>query len=181
VASRLAACVRGVRIVHRLDMATSGVMVFARHATAQSQLSRAFAQGEVRKGYAAWVHGVPMPEGAAGLAPAEGRIDLPLAADWPRRPRQRMCHERGKPSVTLWRRVAVDAGRGWTRLALEPLTGRTHQLRVHLAAIGHPIVGDPLYGPDPAPAGRLLLHAEHLAFEHPGRGEPVRFQVPAPF
>lgn len=181
VASRLQACVAGVRVVHRLDMATSGVMVFARHADAQSRLSRAFAQGAVRKGYAAWVHRMPAAEGSAGPEPTEGRIELPLAADWPRRPRQRVCHEHGKPSVTLWRRVAVDTGRGWTRLALEPLTGRTHQLRVHLAAVGLPIVGDPLYGPDPAPAGRLMLHAEYLAFAHPASGEPVRFQVLAPF
>jgi tRNA pseudouridine32 synthase/23S rRNA pseudouridine746 synthase len=172
VASRLAAVLPGVRVVHRLDMATSGLLLFARDATTQSRLSRAFAERAVAKRYIAWVRGEPAEEGL---------IDLPIAAQWPERPRRRICHATGKASVTRWRRLAVDAQRGWTRLALEPLTGRTHQLRVHLSALGHPIVGDPLYGSEPTPGARLLLHAEALAFDHPHHGERVDLRVPAPF
>lgn len=179
--SRLEARWGPVLVVHRLDMATSGVMVFARDRPAQSRLSRAFASGAVRKRYVAWVHGEPVGAGGPGDGAAQGRIDLPIAADWPRRPRQRVCHETGKPSVTVWRRVGADTARGWSRLDLAPLSGRTHQLRVHLAAIGHPIVGDALYGPEPIAGDRLMLHAESLAFEHPHRGEPMNFDVPAPF
>jgi tRNA pseudouridine32 synthase/23S rRNA pseudouridine746 synthase len=181
VSRRLADRLGDIRVVHRLDMATSGVMVFARHATAQARLSQAFARRAVAKGYVAWVEGPPLGEdGRAGVG-ACGRIDLPLAADWPRRPRQRVCADTGKPSVTHWRCTAVDPVRGWARLDLAPQTGRTHQLRVHLAAIGHPIVGDALYGPQPPAAGRLMLHAASIGFDHPGTGAPVAFASAAPF
>jgi tRNA pseudouridine32 synthase / 23S rRNA pseudouridine746 synthase len=165
------------RVVHRLDMATSGLMVFARTAAAQSTLSRAFAERRVAKGYEAWVAGC-WTHGEAGT------VTLPLAADWPNRPRQQVCATTGKPSRTDWQRLGHDPGPpARTRLRLQPLTGRTHQLRVHCQALGHPIVGDTLYGAlaAGAPAPRLLLHATSLRLSHPGTGETMAFDDPAPF
>ncbi|MCU0968302.1 MAG: RluA family pseudouridine synthase [Rubrivivax sp.] len=167
-------------VVHRLDMATSGLMVLARGAASQRRLARAFERREVRKTYVAVVHG--------RVATAAGTIDLPLAADWPRRPRQRVDAVHGRPALTRWRTIGHACGPGGapaTRLELEPVTGRTHQLRVHLQAIGHPMVGDALYaeaveGPSPA-ATRLLLHACALAFAHPMHGAPMRFGSAVPF
>jgi tRNA pseudouridine32 synthase / 23S rRNA pseudouridine746 synthase len=166
------------RVVHRLDMATSGLVLLARGLDVQRRLSRAFEERHVEKTYVAWVHG------AVG-APGEcRRIDLPLAADWPNRPRQKVDRVGGKPALTElridWIEGPPTARR--TRLQLHPHTGRTHQLRLHLAAIGHPIIGDALYGPvDSGAAGRLLLHAETLALAHPATGEPMRWTVAAPF
>jgi tRNA pseudouridine32 synthase/23S rRNA pseudouridine746 synthase len=162
----------GQPAVHRLDMATSGLLLLARGAEMQRRLSRAFAERAVHKRYVAIVHGDVTGE--------HGEIDLPLAADWPNRPRQQVDPLHGKPSLTRWRVLARDSAAGTTRLALEPVTGRSHQLRVHLLAHGHPIVGDALYGP-PLPAARLLLHAEHLALDHPYDGRPIGFDSPAPF
>jgi tRNA pseudouridine32 synthase/23S rRNA pseudouridine746 synthase len=160
-------------VVHRLDMATSGLVLFARGIEAQRSLGRAFAQRQVGKTYVAVVSGE--------LADESGEIDLPLAADWPNRPRQKVDAETGKPSLTRWRVLSREPGR--TRLALEPLTGRSHQLRVHLAAIGHPILGDMLYADAPAAAAvaRLLLHASALAFAHPLDARPLRFESAPPF
>ena len=158
-------------VVHRLDMATSGLMLFARGAAVQRALSQAFAARQVHKRYVAVVQGL--------VADDAGRIDAPLAADWPQRPRQRVDAEQGKPSTTLWRVLARGADH--TRLELEPLTGRTHQLRVHLLHIAHPICGDALYGPEPPLAGRLLLHASALAFAHPLHGAACRFDSAPPF
>ncbi len=160
-------------VVHRLDMATSGLVLFARGIEAQRALGHAFAQREVDKRYEAIVAGT--------LAADSGEIDLPLAADWPNRPRQQVDREHGKPSLTRWRVIAREPGR--TRLVLEPLTGRSHQLRVHLAAIGHPIVGDALYAPPDIARGapRLLLHACALAFAHPEGGQRVQFASATPF
>lgn len=143
-------------IVHRLDQATSGLLAFARGAAMQRELSRRFATREVGKRYEAVVSGCPDDD--------QGTIDLPLGADWPNRPRQQVDRQHGKPATTRWRVLHRDPVRGHARLLLEPLTGRSHQLRVHLAAIGHPIVGDPLYAPAPvfAAAPRLLLHATGL-------------------
>jgi len=162
-------------VVHRLDMATSGLVLYARGAEVQRTLSIAFAQREVQKHYEAIVAGV--------IDDDEGRIDLPLAADWPNRPRQQIDHERGKPSITRWHVLQRDAAQQTTRVQLEPLTGRTHQLRLHLAAIGHPLLGDTLYAPEgiAAAAPRLLLHATRLAFPHPHDAAPVSFDSPAPF
>lgn len=159
--------------VHRLDMATSGLLVFARGADAQRALSRAFARREVRKRYVAVVHG--------RLASAQGEIDLPLIADWPNRPLQKVDHAQGKPSLTRYR--VVDAADDRSRVELEPVTGRAHQLRVHLNAIGHPILGDALYAPPAvlAAADRLLLHATHLAFAHPVSGAQIAIDSPPPF
>jgi tRNA pseudouridine32 synthase/23S rRNA pseudouridine746 synthase len=159
------------QVVHRLDMATSGLMVFARGAAVQRALSMAFEARRVDKRYEALVEGV--------LAGDQGQIDLPLGADWPNRPRQRVDAESGKPSLTAW--CVLQRAAATTRLALAPVTGRTHQLRVHLQHIGHPIRGDALYAPQPLHADRLLLHATHLAFVHPTNGTPLSFDSPAPF
>jgi tRNA pseudouridine32 synthase / 23S rRNA pseudouridine746 synthase len=140
-------------IVHRLDQATSGLLLFARGIDAQRAFSADFAERRVGKLYVAIV---------AGRLQGEGLIDLPLAADWPNRPRQQVDHAHGKPSQTRWR-VLGHEGRH-SRIALEPLTGRSHQLRVHMAQLGHPILGDTLYAaPDIAAfSPRLLLHASEL-------------------
>lgn len=163
------------RVVHRLDMATSGLFLMARGLPMQRALSRAFAEREVDKRYEAVV------AGSLGPAGTEGVIDLPLAADWPNRPMQKVDAEHGRPSTTRWR-VLARAG-DTSRVALEPVTGRSHQLRVHLLAIGHPILGDALYAPPEvrARAPRLLLHACALRLAHPASGEPLSFESPAPF
>jgi len=160
-------------VVHRLDMATSGLLVFARGPALQRALSMAFAARSVDKHYEALVQGGP-------TAPT-GTIALPLAADWPRRPRQKVDPAHGKPSVTHWRVLAHEGAH--TRLALTPVTGRTHQLRVHLAALGWPIVGDRLYdAPERATvAPRLMLHACTLSLPHPHGGHRLHLHSPAPF
>ena len=160
------------KVVHRLDQATSGVMVFARGLAAQRALSRAFAERRVTKRYAALVAGLVVEE--------EGCIDLPLAADWPNRPRQQVDHERGRASLTRWCVLARDAEQGTSRLELEPVTGRTHQLRVHLMSIGHAIIGDALYAPA-WPAPRLMLHASALTMPHPADARALNFSSAAPF
>jgi tRNA pseudouridine32 synthase/23S rRNA pseudouridine746 synthase len=163
------------RVVHRLDMATSGLFLMARGLHVQRALGRAFEARRIGKHYVAVVDGELAAPGT------EGMIDLPLAADWPNRPRQRVDHANGRPSVTRWRVLALADGT--TRLALEPATGRTHQLRVHLQAIGHPILGDALYAPAPvqARAARLLLHACRLELAQPSSGEVLAFESTPPF
>ncbi len=156
-------------VVHRLDMATSGLMLWARGAAVQRAMSDAFARRAVDKWYVAVVHGV--------LVDDAGEIDAALTADWPRRPRQIVVDGgRGKASQTRWRVLARDAAGQRTRLELQPLTGRSHQLRVHLQHIGHPICGDTLYGPQPASGERLLLHASRLAFDHPTHRQRCVFE-----
>ena len=162
-------------IVHRLDMPTSGLLVLARGPQMQRRLSIQFAQRAVDKRYLAVV---------AGLLPAaSGEIDLPLVADWPNRPRQKVDLLAGTPSLTRYQVLSHDPAAETSRLALWPATGRTHQLRVHLQAIGYPIVGDALYAgaTEPASGKRLLLHADHLALAHPESGRPLHFSCPAPF
>ncbi|GGB77115.1 RluA family pseudouridine synthase [Henriciella pelagia] len=159
-----------LRTVHRLDMDTSGLMLFARTAQAQSALSTAFSSGLVRKRYTAWVEGEPDGD--------RGDIHLPIGRDWEERPMRKIDTQSGKPSTTRWRKLSVRSG--YTELDLEPLTGRTHQLRLHCAAMGHPILGDRLYG-NPATAARLCLHASKLAFTHPVTGEPLQLRRPAMF
>ncbi|AOG21426.1 RluA family pseudouridine synthase [Acidovorax sp. RAC01] len=174
----------GALIVHRLDQATSGLVLMARHIEAQRRLSHAFAERQVAKRYVAVVRGRMQAAGEA--AEAHGgwhTIDLPIAADWERRPLRVIDHSAGKPSQTRWRALAWDAAAGTSRVELEPLTGRTHQLRVHLAAMGHAIAGDMLYA-DPATQAlspRLLLHACSLAFAQPFTGEPLEFHLTADF
>ena len=172
-ATRVRALFGDALVVHRLDMATSGLMLFARGSQAQRHLSRAFAERDVGKRYVAVVHG--------HVTPDQGEIDLPLIADWPNRPLQKVDHAHGKPSLTRWRVVDRDTDR--TRLELEPITGRAHQLRVHLLAIGHPIIGDALYAPPAvqARADRLLLHAAQLRFPHPVSGATTAVESVVPF
>lgn len=156
-------------LVHRLDMATSGLMVFARGIDMQRKLSRLLHERLVQKGYVAIVEGRPKA--------ASGEIDLPIAADWPNRPLQKVDHIHGKPSLTRYHRISQD--NTTCRLDLQPLTGRTHQLRLHMAAIGHPILGDTLYGG--RKAERLLLHASSLLFAHPYSGAILDFRSKPPF
>ena len=170
----------GALVVHRLDMATSGLLLMARTPDVQRALSHAFAQREVEKHYQAIVQGcMSAPESQGGW----GDIELPIAADWERRPLRVIDHERGKPSHTRWRVLAMDEAAQTTRLELSPITGRTHQLRLHLAAIGHAILGDALYADTTtqARAPRLLLHATRLAFTHPTNGAWVQFALPPDF
>ncbi len=165
-------------VVHRLDLATSGLVVFARGEAAQAALSAAFRERRVDKRYEAVLHGV-MPE-AWGEA---GEVNLPLGTDWAWRPMQRVDPEQGRPACTRWQVLARNSQAGQTRVALEPVTGRSHQLRVHMLALGHPIQGDPLYG-SPASQGaasRLLLHACSLTLPHPVDGRPVAWTSAAPF
>lgn len=171
-AARVQARFPDALIVHRLDQATSGLLVFGRGAAAHRALSRAFAERRVAKHYAAVVAGQPVRD--------SGSIDLPLSADWPNRPRQRVDVLHGKPSLTHWRVLARDAKASTTRMALEPVSGRSHQLRVHLLAIGHPVLGDALYAPQYS-ASRLMLHASELTIPHPDDARPMHFCSAAPF
>lgn len=172
-------------VVHRLDMATSGLVVMARGLQAQRHLGLAFEKRRVYKRYIAVASGE-----LVNHVPDNGwnTIDLPLLVDWLNRPRSIVNLENGKPSTTRWRLSPEGQYPGAhtgiaTRVELEPITGRSHQLRVHLQAIGHPIVGDPLYAaPDaPARAERLLLHAQAIEVPHPSTGERLRFEAPCPF
>jgi len=165
------------RVVHRLDMATSGLLVMARGALAQRVLNDAFAKRQVHKRYVAVVDGL--------LAPAAtdwGVIDLPIWLDWPNRPR-RIIDAQGKPSRTRWRVLSQNVKEQTTRLELEPVTGRSHQLRVHLQALQHPILGDALYGmpASSAQANRLLLHATRLELTHPVNLQTMVFVSDPPF
>lgn len=174
LASRVQAEFPGALVVHRLDMATSGLMLFARDAEMQRRLSYLFSAREVQKCYVAVV--------AGRVEPSSGEIDLPLICDWPHRPRQKVDHESGKPSLTRYRSQSYDASTDTTRVGLEPVTGRTHQLRVHMAAIGHPILGDVLYGKENSGrAERLLLHASMLSFFHPLGAEQLSLASTPPF
>lgn len=162
-------------VVHRLDMATSGLVVLARGAVMQGRLSVLFQEREVEKQYTAIVHGLLMPD--------EGEVDLPLTTDWPRRPMQMVSHQHGKASLTYFKVLSRDERLHCTRVALAPVTGRSHQLRVHMLALGHPIVGDPLYGERAMQEHypRLMLHASRLALPHPGTGEMLSWSSVAPF
>ncbi len=173
-AARVQAQFADAQTVHRLDMATSGLLLFARGAAMQRAVSVMFESREVGKQYDAVVEGL--------VGHDEGEIDLPLLADWPRRPRQKVDRLQGKPSLTRYRVLHRDPATRTTRLALQPLTGRTHQLRVHLLAIGHPIVGDALYGTSEAPtAPRLMLHATKLELRHPLTAQTLTLSSAAPF
>ena len=213
----------GLRVVHRLDMATSGLVVFALNETVQRQLSQAFAERQVHKQYQALVAGTLQSAESAtgrdplktcqgeGLSTAEASpllpatpdtsrvpstphappaptwqaIDWPLIIDWPNRPRSKVDLATGKPSLTLWQTLAHELWQQLpvTRVALRPETGRTHQLRVHLQALGHPIVGDRLYATSALAhaAPRLLLHAQHLQLRHPVTGELLQLEAALPF
>ena len=161
------------RVVHRLDYATSGLMVFALHLAAQQHLSRCFQERKTDKHYQAVVSGI--------LEQTQGSVELPLRCDWDNRPLQIVDHEQGKHALTHWHKQQELEGN--TRVKLVPVTGRSHQLRVHMQALGHPILGDRFYADadGQAASDRLLLHAEYLAFDHPGTQERVSFTAPCPF
>lgn len=160
--------------VHRLDMATSGVIVVALTKAAERELKRQFREREPKKSYIARVWG--------HLAQDEGLIDLPLICDWPNRPKQKVCYETGKPSQTLYQVLSRDAD-GSTRVKLSPITGRSHQLRVHMLGIGHPILGDGFYAHPEAKAmaSRLQLHAQELCITHPEFGTVMHFKCEPEF
>lgn len=159
-------------LVHRLDRDTSGVMIFALSPHAQRHLGLQFEKRQVKKTYVARVWG--------NLEPRKGTVDLPLIVDWPNRPKQMVCHETGKAAVTDWR--VQRYGEGETRVRLMPKTGRSHQLRVHMLAMGHPILGDPFYAEGAArDFPRLMLHSEELRLRHPDGGAGMTFRSVAPF
>ncbi len=162
-----------VHIVHRLDMATSGIMVFARHKEALRHLQQQFQHRQTDKSYQAIISG--------RLTPKQGAINLPMRCDWPNRPRQMVCYEFGKKSLTRWR--VMEYCEGNTRVELIPVTGRSHQLRIHCNALGHPIWGDNLYGTTTSQNAtkHLCLHAQSLTFTHPSTGQRLTFTSPAPF
>jgi tRNA pseudouridine32 synthase/23S rRNA pseudouridine746 synthase len=167
--ARAEAAFPGALLVHRLDRDTSGIVVVARTRLAQRHLGWQFERRQIEKTYIARV--------AGRVAEDEGRVDLALRCDWPNRPRQ-MVADDGRPSTTLWR--VLDREPDATRLELTPLTGRSHQLRVHCLALDHPILGDSLYG-DATRAPRLQLHAAHLRLRHPDGGAWHTFASPPPF
>ena len=166
---------RDALIVHRLDYDTSGLLVLARGKAMHRALSILFQERQVEKRYVAVVDGRMENEA--------GEVNLPLIVDWPNRPRHIVDFNIGKPSLTLYRVLDYDAETHTTRVALTPETGRTHQLRVHMQSLGHPILGDTLYATEEAlaKADRLQLHAEFLSFAHPQTGEILRFDCPAEF
>lgn len=159
-------------LIHRLDRDTSGVMVFALTPHAQRHIGLQFEKRQTKKTYVARVWGA--------LEPKTGTVDLPLIVDWENRPRQKVCHEAGKAAQTDWRVLRKDATE--SRVRLMPKTGRSHQLRVHMLSLGHPILGDPFYATGAArDYPRLMLHSEELRLRHPDGGEGVRFRAKAPF
>jgi tRNA pseudouridine32 synthase/23S rRNA pseudouridine746 synthase len=160
-------------IVHRLDLDTSGIMVIPLNKPTHAHISRQFQRREVDKSYHALVYG--------GMAQDIGEIDLPIACDWASRPRQVICRKRGKPALTRFQVLERAGDR--TRVLLQPVTGRSHQLRIHLSEIGHPVLGCDLYAHENAlgMANRLMLHASALAFEHPATGRRLRGDCPPDF
>lgn len=160
-------------MIHRLDKDTSGVMVIALNKRAHGRIAMQFEKRTAMKSYVARVWGL--------LESEEGIVDLPIGVDWENKPRQKIDHERGREARTRWQVIARE--NGVSRVRLFPLTGRTHQIRLHMMTIGHPVLGDVFYatGAALAAADRLQLHAEELSFVHPATSEPVRFVVPAPF
>jgi tRNA pseudouridine32 synthase / 23S rRNA pseudouridine746 synthase len=170
--SRLFAQAPETLLVHRLDCDTSGVMIFARHKAAQGFLGQEFEQRRARKTYVARV--------AGRMADDSGHVDLPIWTDWPNRPKQKVDHDLGRPAQTDW--TVIARGPDETRLRLSPLTGRSHQLRVHMTELGHPILGDPIYAPDTARQyPRMMLHAETLSLHHPGTKAWMTFSADCPF
>ena len=159
-------------LVHRLDRDTSGVMVFALSPHAQRHIGLQFEKRYTKKTYVARVWGKPEAR--------EGEVNLPLCVDWPNRPRQHVDHENGKPALTNWKLLRSDETT--SRMRLTPLTGRSHQLRVHMLELGHPILGDPFYATGPAREfPRMMLHAEELKLRSPADGQWIRLRAKTPF
>lgn len=169
--TRLRHAFPGTLLVHRLDCDTSGVMIFARNKVAQGFLGQQFEQRHAKKTYIARVLG--------SLEPADGRVDLPIGVDWPNRPRQMVDALNGRAAITDW--IVINRADTETRVRLLPLTGRSHQLRVHMLSLGHPILGDPIYSGDSASYPRLMLHAETLGLHHPDTKDWISFTAPCPF
>ncbi len=170
--ARLQAAFPSVLLVHRLDRDTSGVMVFAQSPAAQRHLGLQFEKRQTKKTYVARVSGE--------MALRRGTVDLPLCVDWPNRPRQMVDHANGRAAITDWRVQRIEDGT--TRVRLMPRTGRSHQLRVHMLSLGHPILGDPFYADGAArDYPRLMLHAEELRLRHPDGGRGMAFRVACPF
>ena len=170
--TRVQAVFPEARLVHRLDRDTSGGMVFALTPSAQRNLGLQFERRHVKKTYIARVWG--------RVEAKTGTVDLPLIVDWPNRPLQMVDHARGRPALTEWRVARHEEAT--TRIRLYPKTGRSHQLRVHMREIGHPILGDPFYAEGPArDAPRMMLHAESLRLRHPDGGKAITFSSPCPF
>ncbi|WP_428671856.1 RluA family pseudouridine synthase [Roseibium sp.] len=171
--SRAQAAWPEARIVHRLDMDTSGVMVLAMNPAAHRHLGLQFERRKTRKSYIAEVWGL--------MSADEGEVDLPLICDWPNRPKQMVSFEHGKPALTRWQ--VLERRERTTRVRLLPHTGRSHQLRVHMLSLGHPIIGDRFYAQGEAltASKRLALHAERLELHHPANGERVAFEADCPF
>lgn len=172
--ARLQASFPDVLTVHRLDQVTSGLMLYARGRQLQAALSMQFEQRRVHKRYEAVVEG--------RVAGEAGEIALPLICDWPNRPKQKVCYETGKAAQTEYQ-VLEYGDDNTARVLLKPITGRSHQLRVHMLALGHPILGDRFYATPEAlaMAPRLLLHAQTLTITHPAFGNAMTFRAPADF
>lgn len=175
IASRVCQQYPDANIVHRLDMATSGILLMALTKQAQSHISRQFQQRTTNKHYLARLEGIPTGE--------SGSVDLPMRCDWPNRPRQIIDFEQGKSALTHWQIIATDEINNVATVKLKPVTGRTHQLRLHMQALGTPILGDEFYasanGAKAAP--HLQLHAAMLEITHPLTNEVIKFTAPAPF
>ncbi|MCO8143860.1 pseudouridine synthase [Rhodovulum tesquicola] len=170
--SRVQAAFPDALLVHRLDRDTSGVVIFALTPQAQRHLGLQFEKRQTKKTYVARLWGL--------LEPKTGTVDLPLIVDWPNRPLQMVDHANGKQAITDWRVLRHEGGT--TRVRLFPRTGRSHQLRVHMREIGHPILGDPFYADGPArEAPRMMLHAEELRLRHPEGGQGMAFRADCPF
>lgn len=154
------------KVTHRLDMATSGILLFAKHRAAEVAMSKLFQARAVQKCYTALVE---------GLLPQQGSVDVPLITDWENRPKQKVDFEIGKSAMTLYQLLSHNSAQGTSRVLLSPITGRSHQLRVHMAHIGHPILGDKIYHPQPqlSPIPRMALHAHLLAFTQPFSGQHI--------
>ena len=162
------------KVTHRLDMATSGLLMFAKHRDAEVAISKLFQNRKIKKNYVALVQGQMI---------SDGIIDVPLMGDWPNRPKQKVDFELGKPAKTLYFPMQYDAITDTSRVLLEPITGRSHQLRVHLAHIGHAILRDQLYHPAPFSSSldRMALHASYLSFMHPITGQTLDIHCDVPF
>ncbi len=176
--TRAKAQISGALLTHRLDVETSGVFLMAMNKDAQIHLNRQFEKRHTKKEYIAnvWGH----------VEADSGRVDLPMCVDWLNRPRQKICHENGRAAQTDWEvleRGTLPSGDAYTRMLLKPITGRSHQLRVHMDEIGHPILGEVFYSNDEAEkaADRLQLHAQSLTIYHPKDGSTITFNDPAPF
>mgnify|MGYP002629140411 CR=1 FL=1 len=170
--ARIQAVYPDALLVHRLDRDTSGVMVFALTPHAQRHLGLQFEKRKTRKAYVARVWGK--------LEPKTGTVDLPIIVDWPNRPLQKIDHENGRAAQTDWRVMRYEEHA--TRVRLTPHTGRSHQLRVHMLVLGHPILGDPFYAKGEArDAPRLMLHSESLRLRHPDGGVSMTFKAKVPF